>query len=214
MSPKRSKVLRAREARAWAMRSRGWSQIRIATELGIGQPSVSKLLGRVEARELKRMSKSVERVKVTQHSQLEHVIEEALDAWHRSKTPRKRAARKTVGGMPPMPHGDDDDPAHISVPDTVETSEIIERDGDTGYLYAAMTAMGNIRSLWGLDVAPALQEPASSIASLTADLFARASSYEQRSATTQASEAGNTAGAAPAPEGGASEVPDGPEPIQ
>lgn len=195
-------VQRAREARAWRLRSRGWSQYRIADELRMSQGGVSRLLQRIERRELKRMSRSVESIKVTQNAQLEHIVGESLDAWDRSKTPRKRAARKTAGS------GDGDGDGA-----TVETSEVVERDGDCSYLYAAMNAMGAQRSLWGLDVAPALQEPAASVASLAADCLARGLAYEQRKEP-QASPAGDPAGAGRADPVGAAEVPRGPLPVQ
>lgn len=207
-------VTHAREARAWRMRSRGWSQLRIADELGITQSGVSRLLARVERRELRRLSKAVERLKVVQSAQLDHVIEESIDAWHRSKTPRKRAASKTeIPGGGGDGHGGDDQGGET------RTTEVVERDGEASYLYAAMTALTHQRSLWGLDVAPALQDPVGSIADLTRDLFRRAAEYEQRGdgegeGQTQAGPAGDPSRAGPADPGGTDEVPPGPGPLQ
>lgn len=166
-----------REARAWDLRCRGWSQSRIARALDVTQSGVSKMLDRIEVRELKRMSESVEREKVTQTGQLGHIIEQAMDAWHRSRKPRKRAASKTTGGGE-GPGGD-----------SVVSTEVIERDGDPAHLYVAMNAMDRVRSLWGLDVAPAMQDPAASVADLARDVFARAAAYEQRLAAPAAAPA-------------------------
>jgi hypothetical protein len=185
-------VTALREVKAWSLRARGWTETRIAVELGVNQSSVSRMLERIEARELARMSASVERTKVVHHAQLDHVIEESLDAWYRSKLPRKRAARKTSG------EGDG------GGGDEVQTTEVIERDGDTGYLYAAMQAMGAQRSLWGLDVAPALQEPAATVAELAKDVLSKASAYQARAAE---GPTGNPAGADRADPPGAAGVP-------
>ena len=167
-------IQRARETRAWDLRARGLSQSRIAEALGITQPAVSKLLRRVERRELRRLSAAIESLKAVQSAQLDYVIGESLSAWERSKMPRKRAASKrSIGG---------DGDGQGDGGDEVQTTEVVERDGDTGYLYAAMQALSHQRSLWGLDVAPALQEPAASVAELARDLFARGAAYEQRRA--------------------------------
>jgi len=170
--PKNHEQTVEHERKAWAFRCRGWSQNRIAAELGLSQPGVCKMLGRIESRELKRLTKNVERLKVSQNGQLEHVIEEAVDAWHRSKTPKKRAARRTTA--------DDGQGDGQGGGGEVQTTEIIERDGDPSHLYCAMVAMGNQRSLWGLDVMPALSEPAASVAELARDLLTRGATYENR----------------------------------
>lgn len=198
-------VTAARMSRAWTLRARGWSQCAIAEELGITQSAVSKLLARIERRELKRLAAAVERQKVTQHFHLEHVASEAFQAWDRSKTPRKRAAsRRSIDGGGGGGDGQGGD--------EVQTTEVIERDGDPSYLYAAMQALGNLRSLWGLDVLAAQQDAASTIAAITRDMAERAESYERDEATQGgAGDPGRTDG----PDaGGAPQVPDGPGPVQ
>jgi hypothetical protein len=162
------------ERRTWHLRCRGWAQTRIADSLGLSQPAVSKILRRIELRELKRLAGSVERIKATQNGQLEHILEEALDAWHRSKAPKKRASSRTQGGAGDGPGG------------TVTTQEAIERDGDPVHLYCAMQALAHQRSLFGLDVMPSLAEPAASVAELARDLLTRAAAYEQREAVENA----------------------------
>jgi predicted transcriptional regulator len=166
------------ETRAWELRSRGLPQHLIAEQIGVSQQAVSKILARIESRELKRLSGNVERLKLEQTCQLDHVITESIEAWHRSKKPKHRAIKRTVSGGRGR-GGEDDDQADEDGSGT-ETTEAIERDGDAAYLYAAMNAMDRKRSLWGLDVAPALQDPASSVAELARDLLKRADAYEQR----------------------------------
>ena len=195
--PNREQVIE-NETKAWQLRCRGWVQTRIAAHLGISQPAISKILKRVELRELKKLTVSVERLKVVQSGQLDHVVEESLDAWHRSKEPRKRAASRD-GGSGPGAGG------------KVTTSEIIERDGDPALLYCSMQALAHQRSLWGLDVSPALREPAASVAQLAKDLLIRASGYEERKA---AEATGHPAGDACPDPSRAVSMPIGPEPVQ
>jgi hypothetical protein len=108
-------------------------------------------------------------LKVDQLLQLQWIYEQCRDSWLRSKTPRKRAAsRKTAG-----PDGDGGDG------DEVTTSEVIERDGDTSYLNTALAALRDQRMLLGLDVLAAQQDSLTTIAALSADLFARGQAYEQ-----------------------------------
>jgi hypothetical protein len=174
------------EARAWEYRCRGWGQRRIAEQLGISQPGVSKILRRVEGRVLKELSGSVARIKVSQNGQQEYVIEEALEAWRRSQQPRKRATRRTVTG------GDGDGDGDGEAGNQI-TTDIVERDGDPAYLYVAMHAMAAQRALWGLDVAAAMQDPTSTVAELARDLLKRSEAYEQRERA-EANQAGNTGG--------------------
>ena len=109
MRPNRSQTV-DHESKAWGLRCKGWCQSRIAGELGLTQQGISKLLGRIEARELIRLSSSVERIKVVQSGQLDHVIEESIEAWHRSKVARKRALRRvSTGGDGDGQGGDGDE---------------------------------------------------------------------------------------------------------
>ncbi len=91
------------------------------------------------------------------------------------------------------------------------TSEIVERDGDCQYLYAAMAGMSNERSLLGLDVAPALQEASSSVAELVRSMVELGNQHEQETAADQP---GGSPESVQADQGGAIPVQDGPGPIQ
>src|SRR4051812_6753892 len=79
--PASREIARQRETRAWAMRQACATQDAIAQELGVSQPAVSQILARVEKRVLADLRAEVERCKVRQTAQLEHVACEAILAW-------------------------------------------------------------------------------------------------------------------------------------
>jgi hypothetical protein len=179
----------------------------IADQLGITRQGVEAILKRVESRELVRLSKSVERVKVTNHHRLEHVIEESFAAWHKSKEPLKRASRKKTGGVNINPDGDDDD-----CEQEVTSTEVIERTGDVRYLHTGMGAMEAEAKLWGLEVLPASNERASSISELAQDMKRRGEEYETRQNAEDTPD-----DSARTPDGrasGVAEVQGGPGPVQ
>jgi predicted transcriptional regulator len=122
-------VVRTREARAWELAQTGASQRRIAAELGIAQPSVCRILRRVETRVLAELEESVGRVKARQHHQLEHVADEALRAWERSQA--DTVTTKTTGA---------------EVETTTRTNS-----GNPQHLQSALSALAAIRKLWGLE---------------------------------------------------------------
>ncbi len=187
-----------REMTVWDWSCRGKSERWIAREMGLSHTGIGLIIDRVEARLEKRFLKRAARRKVTQCGQLEHIVQEAMDAWERSKLPRKKAASRTVEG------GEGDGAGEVT------TSEIVERDGDCQYLYAAMAGMSNERSLLGLDVAPALQEASASVAELVKDMVARGSEFEKA----EASEPRGSAEPVQADPGGVAEVPGEPGSVQ
>lgn len=130
----------AREVEAWDWRCKGLSHSRIAAKLGVTRRAIGIILDRVEARELERLAKSVERIKTVQNGQLEHIIDESFQAWRKSKKPRSRAVEKEVDG------------------EKATQTEALEQTGDPRHLATAMSAMDRQRSLWGLDVQAAAQE--------------------------------------------------------
>lgn len=117
----------------------GWSQHRIATDLGISQAGVSKLLKRGETRALRELADTIERHKARQTMRLEHHYAEAMHAWEESKadTTRKRQ-RKTQAGS----GGTDATVAEVIVED---------RHGDPRYLEVARKGLADVRKVWGLD---------------------------------------------------------------
>jgi hypothetical protein len=118
------------------------------------------------------LDKQISNRKIDQDAKLSWIYSEACRAWEHSKQPRKRAVSKTAG----------DDQGAV---DTQETREAIDRDGNTEFLYVGMKALQDIRSLWGLDVQPASQDGALSVAALVVDITNRATLYEERVNTLQ-----------------------------
>jgi DNA-binding CsgD family transcriptional regulator len=138
--PPTEALVRQREVECWKWRCAGWTLQKIGEHLDISREAVRKILRRVDARELKSLSRHYEHLKIIQYNRLEHVIEECSLSWQKSKTPRKKASQRTTDG------GDGDDGA------TITGSEVVERDGDTAYLYCLMVAMDRQVRLFGLDV--------------------------------------------------------------
>ena len=77
----------------------GWSQHRIAADLGVSQAAVSKLVKRVEGGVLRDLVETLDRHKARQTLRLDYQYTEAIAAWEASKadTTRKRQ-RKSQGG--------------------------------------------------------------------------------------------------------------------
>jgi hypothetical protein len=115
----------ARAAAAWAMRGRGMSPQGIAERLGMTEKAVDKVLSRKREEWLAELAAQATSLKADQTRALNWAVQQLFAAWDRSTTPRKRAAVKRPG--------DSSGPA-----DEMQTTEVIERDGDPAYLYAAM----------------------------------------------------------------------------
>lgn len=149
----------ALQAKAWELRQKGWTQGRIAKEVGIDQGTVSRWLDAVEQRELARLASKVNRAKAFQNGVLEHLLNESLDAWERSKQPRRRITEKqgeAIQGLDGKtlkgPNGED-----LREPPQ-QVTEVIARDGAPEYLDRAFASLAQLRKLWGLDVAPKLND--------------------------------------------------------
>ncbi len=130
-----------RERRAWALRTQhGLSHQQIADELGVERSTVTKLLGRMNSRLHKTLEKELEQRKAEQTAQLEHIFAEAIGAWEESK-PRAAVTRidEELSGKGEA------------------VAELIVRGDRSGFLKAAMQALGDARKIWGLD-APAKAE--------------------------------------------------------
>src|SRR4051812_28854271 len=90
--------IRTRELRALELSTLGWSQHRIAADLGISQAAVSKILRRVETRELQEQAATVDGQKARHSLRLEHLYGETMEAWEQSKADTtRRRQRKTEG---------------------------------------------------------------------------------------------------------------------
>lgn len=133
-----------REDRAWELRSNGWSQARIAAELGITQQAVSLLLKRLAKQFAKEFKKRVEEIKGEQTAQLEFLVDEALQEWERSKSDAEKKSVKS--GRCQL----DRDGNPVDLDDEVtQTTE--GRLADPRYLQQARDGMGDIRKIWGVD---------------------------------------------------------------
>lgn len=116
-------VILQNEARAFQLRKMGWTQDRIATEIGMSQQGVAKALKRITGRFYKDFMADVKAIKEEQVAQLEHIADESMQAWAKSKVggeagdPRflssfmkaKEEIRKIVGAdLPPNPEDDEE----------------------------------------------------------------------------------------------------------
>ena len=136
----RARIL-GRELRAVELAIEGHSQHAIATELGVSQAAVSKILKRADERALVEITERIERHKVRQSQRLERLYVESTRAWEKSKadtTKRRQRKSGTEGG--------DSDPGQTVAEIVVET-----RHGDPRYLEVCRKALADLRKIWGLD---------------------------------------------------------------
>ena len=131
--------IHARELRAMELSVQGWSQRRMAAELGISQPAVSKMLRRLEERVLRELAEDGDRQKARQTNRLEHLYTEALGGWEHSKADAtRRRQRKTEVGT----NGGGA---------TIAELVVENRHGDPRFLDLGRKILADLRTLWGLD---------------------------------------------------------------
>ena len=128
-----------REVRAMELAVQGWSQRRMAAELSISQPAVSKLLRRVEERMLRELAEDVERQKARQTLRLEHLYGEAVRGWEQSKTDATRRRRRKP------------DAGAGRAGTTVAELVVENQHSDPRFLEQGRKALADLRTLWGLD---------------------------------------------------------------
>ena len=128
---------------AWALRAKGWTELRIAAQLGVNQSTISRWLKAIAERTLRDLDEQARTELVVMLGQLQHAADELMQAWERSKAPKKRAGKRSkptfdVSGKP----------GH---PEEVTTSEVIERDGEAVYLLAYQSTLDRIVKLLALE---------------------------------------------------------------
>jgi hypothetical protein len=143
---KRSATLaRALEQKVWNLVSKGKTPTAIALEIGIARQSVHRIIRRVEQQYRDLTLATVDEMKSRQARRLEHVADEAMAAWERSKQPLQRVRRTTgkARGRTSMDSGN-----HA---DWTET-QVQLRVGDVRYLTQAREALADLRKLYGIGV--------------------------------------------------------------
>ena len=132
-----------REKEVWLYRQKCWTQERIASQLKISQPAVAKILKRLSKRYSEQVIEDIDRVKTEQIYQLEHIADEAMQAWDRSKLAENTKMVKSPavidnGKVTPLSAGS-------------QTTIVRDLDGDHRYLATAMKAKEDIRKILGAD---------------------------------------------------------------
>jgi hypothetical protein len=140
MALKLSKARRLEvEREAWDRSQRGWSHRRIAAALGVDQRTVGRAIARVYSRGVAQLDEDARlRVGLTL-AQLSHGLDEAFQAWERSKRPSRRSRRESG---PTLPDGSSS---------VVTTEDIGERDGNVDFLLLALKFLGAISDLLNLE---------------------------------------------------------------
>lgn len=125
---------------AYKLRLQGRPVVEIAAELGVSDRQVRTYLHRVGARlKADLLARDGEAGVLRQFAVLNLVVDEALEAWEKSKNPRvTRSASKERDA--------EGNTTKIRVSETVE-----EQIGNPAYLDAAMRGLKSIRELLGLD---------------------------------------------------------------
>jgi DNA-binding CsgD family transcriptional regulator len=133
------------ELRIWQLLSEGKTPSAIARDVGIARQSVHRIIRRVEARYHDAIASSVGRLKARQARALEAVLDEALDAWERSKQPARRVRKET--GRSGTSHSDSGNGARTDL----NRTDVQSRVGDPRFLAEAREALADLRKLYGLD---------------------------------------------------------------
>jgi DNA-binding CsgD family transcriptional regulator len=131
------------ELRIWTLLSEGKTPSAIARTVGIARQSVHRIIRRVEAKYNQAIASTVERLKARQARTLWAVVDEAVEAWERSKQPMRRV-RKESGRPGP---GNSRRGARTDLTRT----DVQSRVGDPRYLTEAREALADLRKLYGLD---------------------------------------------------------------
>lgn len=140
-------VVEARETEAWRLRCLGWTQAKIGKKLGVTNAAVSLMLKRIVNKAVLDMEYEVKKEMLTQATQLRHIVSESLDAWENSKIGTKRIS-KTITGIN-KPNSKDNS---LEAENIITKQDLLENGGNPQFLRTAMEAMGDIRTLFHMDV--------------------------------------------------------------
>lgn len=169
-------VTREREAQAWKLRQRLWTEQRIADELGVHVSTVSRMLDRVERRLAEQLKNESLPIKARQTAQLQEIAAEAFAAWERSKLDAE--LERTVSEEVNLADEATAEMGFVIPGVKVKTTQ--ERKGQTGdpaLLDKAMKALADIRAIWGLET-PKKTEVDLNVSRMSdAELIAAAASY-------------------------------------
>jgi DNA-binding CsgD family transcriptional regulator len=141
------------ELRIWTLLSDGKTPSAIARDVGIARQSVHRIIRRVERKYNQAIGATVERLKARQARTLWAVVDEATDAWERSKQPARRI-RKETGRPGGSRSGDSRGGGRGGRSDgrtDLTRTEVQSRVGDPRYLTEAREALADLRKLYGLD---------------------------------------------------------------
>lgn len=129
-------VLLERQEKIWGMRQRGMTHERIAQELGLERSTVTKTLRRLSVQIVQKLEDEIVEQKATQLLRLEHIVDEAMRAWEKSREPDRIISKTTA-------------PSRFRGAKPLETTTIQtrNREGDVRYLIEARQALLDIRRL-------------------------------------------------------------------
>lgn len=138
-------VARAREQRAWFLRTREFrTHEEIALDLGVERSTVSKALKRLLSRVSLETEGEVRNKKMEQVAQLEGIAAEAMQAWRDSKKSKTRVTKRTRPGA--TAKGEEG----VRPPEDV-TQHAEQQTGNVLYLQEAVAALAEVRKILGLD---------------------------------------------------------------
>jgi DNA-binding MarR family transcriptional regulator len=122
------------EMRAFELRQQLWTHERIAKELGVERSTVTKMLKRINKRYSDKLEDEVKRIRAEHTLHLEHMADEAMQAWLASKQPAKDARRRKT-----VRRGEE------------EENRVQTQNADPRFLAEARAALADIRDIWGAD---------------------------------------------------------------
>lgn len=119
---------------------KGFTQLRIAAELGTTRDIVKYDLSIIKAQWLERTMQAFDERKAEEDARLCHIEQEAWDAWERSKEPKRRSETRVNRGG-----------GYMGTDYTETVAGYDTSTGDARFLLIALKAVDRRIKLWGLD---------------------------------------------------------------